>query len=698
MKGGAPDSTGASVAPDAGAASGASAPSTDVTTTQSEIITPAFAYVYNQVPDPNATDANDEEFMAFLQDIATLAKDAKSIASFVSGIIGGINAGITILQFLGILSKPPDEIALLTKDVNAIGTGLTWQTTQSYVDMNYGPETVAIDFVQEDGNNYVADNAPDNIESANGVGNLELDAAWTRSAIGNSNDSTTDQKLRLNVHPKAAPILGSTINWKNVVKPPAISSTNLVFDWRMGAPFLLKGIALRLIVMNAVDPNFKTDHHFDAELSMMRNALVNRYQQMLAGVQCGSTDYEYFSSYTDPHVTMACAIVCADVYTGISAITTLTPPQKPNSGSLFVPINYTSTWCAGSKNSTAFADAMNATEANVRMKMPLYEMQAMIDLLYTLLNPAPDLTQPSQHISPRSNPHLCIGTVGQSASWGTNLQLTTCNSNDPSQVWTYNRTTGQITNPFFGVCIDQRWGTSANTDIGVWGCDTPHADPDSPGGPASQIDNPAQKWTFDPTTGQLRNAFGNAMAWFVNPISPGPASDGTLIITEVVGQGGGLLVPPLDASSTSNNMIWMENTIYDPPAPGAAATQCYAGGVQMHCCPTGYAMIGALPNQDVFKCAPLGNATGSITLDTGTQRNGMHACPSGLVMVGLNVPSNLLACQALPAGSVSGEWVDTGTQDVYPMHTCQPATAASFMAGIRVDQNKLTCDGTSLVQ
>jgi hypothetical protein len=133
---------------------------------------------------------------------------------------------------------------------------------------------------------------------------------------------------------------------------------------------------------------------------------------------------------------------------------------------------------------------------------------------------------------------------------------------------------------------------------------------------------------------------------------------------------------------------------YDPPSSTVAATQCTVGGYSMHCCPNGYAMVGADPNANVFKCAAIDvpGKLGPPTLDTGTQRNNMHSCPPNQVMVGLRVDWNLLACQALPAGSVNGERVDSTTRDTRPMHTCQagsPYTQA--MTGIRVDQNLLAC-------
>jgi len=128
-----------------------------------------------------------------------------------------------------------------------------------------------------------------------------------------------------------------------------------------------------------------------------------------------------------------------------------------------------------------------------------------------------------------------------------------------------------------------------------------------------------------------------------------------------------------------------------------SGTQCSAGGATMHCCPAGYVMLGAHVDNNVFKCGQVtGFADSRASLDLFTQRNGMHACPPGLVMVGLHADQNWLACRQ-PAVSPIFEFVDTGTQDPNgpPMHVCavSPLTGAlSAMAGIRVDQNKFTCD------
>jgi hypothetical protein len=680
--------TGCGASPDPGGAS-----AEGVTTVRSAVSSPAiqYQYLYSQSPDPNAKDAKSTNLITALQLMATITKDAAGISSKVSGIAVGVNDGINLLEFLGILPKPPDEVAKLTQDVNAIGTGITWQDLETYIDAEYSQiETTALVEVPRYGSSYVAAGMPGDYDSSQALLALYLPAAWQRAAIGSGNDSSTDQSLSI---PIGQPYEGTLVwsyldNWKRDIKPPAIAN-NLVFDWRLGAPFLLKAIALRLVIISAEDPNFPIHHQFDSELELMRSNLQAQYQTMLNGVQCGSQDYDYAYNTTTNVLGRGCLVVCADIYSGMSALSAITPTS---------PTDYSSASCENNQYTEAFADMMNETAYTVRNKLPLFAMRSMIDLLYTLRHPGPDLTQATNRISPQSQRSLCVGTVGRSGAWGTNLQLAPCSTIDPSQYWVYNRTTGQIQNPNLGVCIDERWGFSYGTNIGVWGCDTPHPDADNPQGPADEIDNLAQEWTFDPESGQLRNAIGVAMNWFINPLSPGPAGPGNPIVTEVVAQGGGFDVPQLDYSSPSVNMSWGDTAIYDPPSPDVGATQCNVGGVWMHCCPTGYAMTGAIPDQNIFKCAPLTDATGAITLDTGTQRNGMHACPYGQVMVGLRLDQNLLACQALPANTVTAEWVDSGTQDAYPMHACDAGFPTMAMSGIRADQNLWTCASTSEVQ
>ena len=149
---------------------------------------------------------------------------------------------------------------------------------------------------------------------------------------------------------------------------------------------------------------------------------------------------------------------------------------------------------------------------------------------------------------------------------------------------------------------------------------------------------------------------------------------------------------------------------YAGPAPFTddGGYQCQVGGVWMHCCPPGNAMVGILLDQNVFKCAELQDASGPIVADTSTYRDvskpnddgtstiyNMHTCPLGYVMVGLREDQNVLACQQIPPNAINdaitGELVDTGTQDAYPMRACESTPRAYAMSGFDGANNLLTC-------
>src|SRR5262249_7774125 len=118
-------------------------------------------------------------------------------------------------------------------------------------------------------------------------------------------------------------------------------------------------------------------------------------------------------------------------------------------------------------------------------------------------------------------------------------------------------------------------------------------------------------------------------------------------------------------------------------------TLCTVGGVTMHCCPSGMAMIGAHVVDNVFKCAQLTEPHGEPFLDLETFRNGMHTCPSGSVMVGLHVTNNQFACQRPEAAHPLAHADETrGSLDGYPMPVCPHG---HVMTGIRLTDNVLAC-------
>jgi hypothetical protein len=157
-----------------------------------------------------------------------------------------------------------------------------------------------------------------------------------------------------------------------------------------------------------------------------------------------------------------------------------------------------------------------------------------------------------------------------------------------------------------------------------------------------------------------------------------------------------------DDIATDQQALLTGTAFYDI-GPG---TQCSVGGVTMHCCPnvngSRSVMIGLRLDQNKIKCQPLGdNGFADTTfLDTSrTQRNGMLACPLGSLMRGFHADKSLLLCIFPPHSIQSSlDFVDTGTQDGVG-HVCgSNGTAFRYaMAGIRVDQNKFTCDTDGLL-
>jgi hypothetical protein len=146
-------------------------------------------------------------------------------------------------------------------------------------------------------------------------------------------------------------------------------------------------------------------------------------------------------------------------------------------------------------------------------------------------------------------------------------------------------------------------------------------------------------------------------------------------------------------ASTSAELIATTLGTWD----SGGGTQCTLGGITMHCCPNGQAMVGAVLNQNRFKCAPLG-ITGGTRSTSSSLRQGVVACPVGSVMVGYHQGLQTVGCQTLPGVARISEYTDpvpppkfpnTPTQDGVG-HVCTQ-TLGYTMSGISSAQNKFLC-------
>jgi len=134
------------------------------------------------------------------------------------------------------------------------------------------------------------------------------------------------------------------------------------------------------------------------------------------------------------------------------------------------------------------------------------------------------------------------------------------------------------------------------------------------------------------------------------------------------------------------------NEIYD------GGTACTVGGIFMHCCPDGYAMIGANIGTNVFKCVQTA-LTGPKFLGANSSTGNTWNCNSvtGSVMVGFHADLNTVACQSstVLTSTVNGStsYVDRCTYDDTRMHVCPfvLGAATGLMAGYNETDNSLIC-------
>jgi hypothetical protein len=449
-----------------------------------------------------------------LDDIAEVLKDATAVAGAIADWAGAIQAVLVVAQLLGILGSSNNQLQELTQHLDAIGLNISWQIMAAYIDEQYNKLLGPLNDIT-DNPSVLFQGSTGDMNSREGVSGLTLSSAWHRAAIGSGNDSATDGgSLSYPTHDNFWP---NTIpTWKDVLHPSPPGTS--VFDWRMGAPFLLKALASRLVIMGHAQPDFRTNHSYDDELSDRRQDLLYFYDTISNGLQCASKNYHYFKQNGSPgsssFTAWGCMIVCADVHTGLAALSAFTPTPPaagqstwPNtiphdSVSPFGPAVVTAK-CENVAGTADYINLWNTTAELVRRKLPLFKMRQMIDRLYNILNPGPDLTAETGRIRPSLQGNLCLSVQNGSATPGTPLQLAPC-VGSAAQTWRYDRQTGQIVNPALGTCVDQRWSLTTGTDIDTWPCEQPQGSP-----PA--ITNLAQMWSYDRETGRLQGALGQLM-------------------------------------------------------------------------------------------------------------------------------------------------------------------------------------------
>jgi hypothetical protein len=424
--------------------------------------------------------------------MSELWSDAKLISSYYAEVAGAIKGAEALGQLLGILDSP-DPSAAVINAVNAVGLQLSWQIAEENMQANYAHMKAAVETVKQytDMGIPFTVEAPAYLQSQDAIDQMENDIEFKHISVPSGNDGGNLP------YPNSGPT-PLTTNWKSVIAArPAPDGQGLVYDWRLALPILMKMISMRLFVLGTVDPNFRTDHQFDSEIGALRDTLKGHYDALSNGLVCGTKDLTYATTGNPWTNYYSCNIVCADIYTGISAISSIAPDRSGING-------WTNARCGAIQNTqpAAYQNAVNNTAWAVRSKMPFFQLKSMIDLLYTFLHPSWDFTQLQHRISSEPAPGLCVDVPNASTANGTPLQLYSCHGG-ANQQWTYDRGTGQIRNGL-GTCMDQRWSVFPGSVVGTWACDTPQGTP-------AQITNLAQMWTYDPEARTLTSGLGTTL-------------------------------------------------------------------------------------------------------------------------------------------------------------------------------------------
>lgn len=424
--------------------------------------------------------------------IKRISDGAKAVSGIYSGVTGAINFITIILRLIGVIDPARDRFSELGKQLDALGVSLSWQRAASDRDRDMAAMMTALNSIIM---NFNEGGPP--LTSLSGV------ITDAQTAVNNAEGLAAGSPF---LRSFAEASTDGVINWKSVIGDrPTAETSPTVYDWRLGVPILMKLIALRLVVIGAVHPDFRTDHVFDAEINQHRNALLEQLRTMLGGVRCNNFTYLTTSlpgpgGLPLPAVAYGCNLACADVYSGIAGQRIFAPSWSQLDQS-----------CPAVSAGNQLIDARNTLTSQVISMMPISQMQALIDRLYTFLHPGPDLTEALGRIT-NEDENLCIEVAGGSAAAGTPLQLAACNGTD-AQRWSYNRQTGQIRNPALGTCIDVAGGNPLpNGTVHSWPCSDVAGDP-------PEATNPNQVWTYDPEKGRLQSVFGTVLK--ADSIAPG---------------------------------------------------------------------------------------------------------------------------------------------------------------------------------
>lgn len=423
---------------------------------------------------PRSTMSGDDKWNCNCEELLKTANKLSNLFSKFGGTVGAIN---TALQL--ILMEDPNQ--QLKNHFDRIASAITVHFDRKFYEDHLGTVLSAVE----------------DVRIARDMGR--------KVDIGSYSDVSSRASVLAEVNSASTRIFSEEATsgyWNRFISQPP--HTDEVYDWRIGVPSLMQLIALRLVVIAAIDPNFRSDNYFDNELlEYYRQALLGHYKKMAEGVQCGH------NVKAVRHNSRSVNVACADVYTGLEATAWVDVQGHPGCGTRTIfeepdPREVrpcVSLWEreALRKYYEAKEKAMVEKETTLKLEvlhqMPFFEMRSMIDTLYLYASGEPDLTEVLNSIPFEAAKHLCLDVQGDNPVAGTLVWLRQCNGSD-AQKWVYDRENSTVYNPVYKKYLDVQY-SNPTPGAPVWIWDYNGTD--------------AQRWTYDPEKHVLQNALGTVL-------------------------------------------------------------------------------------------------------------------------------------------------------------------------------------------
>jgi len=341
------------------------------------------------VPPSSEVGAGDIVLAASTDQLPKIIKQLVAAGASATKTFSGVSTAVGIaekaLQFIGVLeddaAATKSDLAALSDQLNQLAGAITWGITEEARERIYGNVVGDLLSVQDAFNLHqtpIAVSSALAVDSQNSVIQAEQPIFYQRLFLEHANDG---EPIRNNDF--------GSISWKGVIRDRPATSNGWVYDWRLGVPWMVRLVAMRLPVIAAEDPNFPFDGAFNADLEQYAQALSDQEQQMIDGIRCNTLRLDVLE---DPFIMPQASdffVACADIYSGLSKIFQAGIRGWPVNTAICYPDNSPDQACLAQANAEFqawyqrnVAPLPSQAYDDVIAQLPIADMDTMIEQLF----------------------------------------------------------------------------------------------------------------------------------------------------------------------------------------------------------------------------------------------------------------------------------------------------------------------------